>query len=112
MRLGLQPGGGHGVLLSSRGGLEATAALALFGGQMTGERAAELGFAWRAVADDEVEPCANEMAAAPARDPELARGTARAIRMQAGHAESWDAGLELERAGQMWSMYRRHIANP
>lgn len=112
MRLGLQPGGGHGLLLSGLAGLaglEATGALALFGGRMSGERAAEIGFAWRAVVDDEVEPCAHEMAAIPAGDPELARSTERVVRMQTG-AGSWDAALELERAGQMWSMHRRHLA--
>jgi enoyl-CoA hydratase len=112
MRLGLQPGGGHGVLLSGTGGGEATAALALFGDRMSGRRAVELGFAWRAVPDEEVEPSAHEMAAIPAADPELARGTARTVRMQTDRARSWDAALELERAGQMWSMHRRHLADP
>lgn len=109
MRLGLQPGGGHGVLLSTTGGPEATAALALFGGQMSGARAAELGFAWEALADEEVESRAREIAAIPAQDPELARRTARTLALQTGRAQAWDAALELERTGQMWSMYRRHL---
>jgi enoyl-CoA hydratase len=112
MRLGLQPGGGHGLLLSASGGLEATAALALFDGRMTGERAAQLGFAWEAVADEEVESSAREMAALPARDPELARGTARTIRMQIpARTQAWDGALELERVGQAWSMYRRYLTD-
>jgi enoyl-CoA hydratase len=112
MRLGLQPGGGHGLLLSGVGGIEVTSALTLFGGQMTGERAAELGIAWRAVDHDAVESCAYEMASVPAQDPQLARSTARVVRLQTGaRSKSWDAALELERAGQLWSMRRRHLAD-
>jgi enoyl-CoA hydratase len=110
MGLGLQPGGGHGHLLSSLGAVEATAALALFGEQVSGERAAELGIAWRAVPDEEVQSCARELASVPARDPELARRTARSLRLQTGtRSSAWDAALELERAGQMWSMRRKHL---
>ena len=110
MRLGLQPGGGHGVLLARNGGNEATAALTMFGERMDGERAAELGFAWEALADEEVEDRALELAAVPAGDPELARRTARTVRLETGgRGSDWDAALELERTGQMWSMHRKHL---
>ena len=52
LQIGLHPGGGHGVLLGRTGQREAAAAMALFGQGIDGARAAELGLAWAAVADD------------------------------------------------------------
>ena len=109
--IGLHPGGGHGVLLGRTGQREATAAMALFGEHIDGARAAELGLAWAAVNDAEVESTAAALAAAPAADPELARRTARSLRSELGPpALPWSAALELERASQMWSMRRKHLA--
>ena len=109
--IGLHPGGGHGVLLGRTGQREAAAALALFGEGIDGERAAELGLAWSAVEDSEVEPAAAALAARPAGDPELARRTARSLRTELGPPGlPWPAALELERASQMWSMRRKHLA--
>jgi len=105
MRIGLLPGGGHGHLISAAGP-EAAAALSLFGEAIDGCRAVELGLAWEAVDDDQVDSRAYELAAVPAQDPELARRTARNIRLQIARPASWDVALELERAGQMWSMQR------
>ena len=85
--------------------------MALFGERIDGARAAELGLAWAAVEDAEVESLAAAMAARPAADPELARRTARSLRAELGPpALPWSAALELERASQMWSMRRKHLA--
>jgi enoyl-CoA hydratase len=109
--IGLHPGGGHGVLLGRTGAREAAAALTLFGERVDGARAAELGLAWEAVDDDEVEDRAQELAAVPGADPELARRTARSLRAELGPpAIPWPVALELERAAQMWSMRRKDIA--
>ena len=109
--IGLHPGGGHGVLLARTGQREAAAAMAIFGEGIDGARAAELGLAWRAVADDEVEGEAATLAARAAADPELARRTARSLRNEWGPPPlPWAAALELERASQMWSMRRRDLA--
>ncbi len=109
--IGLHPGGGHGVLLGRTGAREATAALTLFGQRIDGERAAQLGMAWEAVGDEEVDARAQELAAVPGADPELARRTARSLRAELGPpALPWAAALELERASQMWSMRRKDIA--
>lgn len=106
--IGLHPGGGHGALLARTGAREAASALALFGEAITGEQAVALGLAWAAVPDEEVEPRALELAAVPAADPDLARRTARILRLEAGPPGlSWDAALELERASQMWTLRRR-----
>jgi enoyl-CoA hydratase len=109
--IGLHPGGGHGALLGRTGAREAAAALALFGERIDGARAAELGLAWEAVDDSEVDARAGELAAIPAADPELARRTARSLRAELGPpALPWSAALELERASQMWSMRRKDLA--
>ncbi len=106
--IGLHPGGGHTALLARTGAREAAAALALFGERIDGPRAVELGLAWRAVPADEVLGLALELARVPAADPELARRTARSLRLTAGPpALPWPAALEAERAAQMWSMRRR-----
>ncbi len=106
--IGLHPGGGHGHLLARSAGRETANALQLFGAAVSGARAAELGLAWAAVPAAEVDAVALELASVPAADPELARRTARSMRMIAGPpAIPWAAALELERAPQMWSMRRR-----
>ena len=53
--IGLHPGGGHSALLGRTGAREAAAAMALFGERIDGERAAEIGLAWQAVDDADVE---------------------------------------------------------
>lgn len=109
--IGLHPGGGHGTLLGRTGQREAAAAMALFGEGIDGARAAEVGLAWQAVGDEEVEDVAAELAARAAKDPELARRTARSMRAEWGPpALPWPAALELERASQMWSMRRKDLA--
>jgi len=108
--IGLHPGGGHGHLLARAAGREAAAALALFGARIDGTRAAQLGLAWAAVGDADVEGTALELAEVPGADPELARATARSVRAEAGPPGlPWSAAVELERAAQMWSLRRRDL---
>jgi enoyl-CoA hydratase len=84
--------------------------MALFGERIDGERAAELGLAWVAVDDADVEAAALELAGRAGADPELARRTARSLRTVLGPpAIPWPAALELERASQMWSMRRKAL---
>jgi enoyl-CoA hydratase len=108
--IGLHPGGGHGVLLGRTGAREAASAMALFGERIDGTRAAELGLAWAAVPDEEVEDTAMTLARRPAADPELARRVARSLRAELGPPGlSWPVALDLERASQMWSMRRKDL---
>jgi enoyl-CoA hydratase len=108
--IGLHPGGGHGALLGRTAAREAAAALALFGERIDGARAAELGLAWAAVDDDDVEATALELAARAGDDPQLARRTAASLRTVLGPpALPWAAALEVERASQMWSMRRKEL---
>ena len=111
LRIGLHPGGGYFTLSTRTAGREATAAMGLFSEAIDGVRAAELGMAWRAVPDDEVEPLALELAGRAAVDPELAREAARSFRTEAGPPGiGWEAALHFERATQMWSQRRRDEA--
>ena len=108
LRIGLHPGGGYFTISGRTAGREATAAMGLFGAEIDGTRAKEIGLAWECVADDEVEKRALELAGNAARDPELAREALRSFRTELGPpAIGWDAALHFERATQMWSQRRR-----
>ena len=63
IRIGIHPGGGHFNLVGRLAGREAAAALGVFGEEITGIRAAELGMAWRALPSEDVEPYARSLAA-------------------------------------------------
>ncbi len=107
-RIGVHPGGGHFGLLARVAGREATAAATLFGEQLSGERAVQLGIAWTAVDDEDVEPTAMALARTVAQDPPLARRMAASFRMQANPpGVAWDLAVELERSAQLWSFRRR-----
>jgi len=106
--LGIHPGGGHFTLAARVGGRESAAALGLFGQEVSGARAVELGLAWEAVPTEDVEARATEIADAVAHDPELSRRAARSMRLELGPpGVSWPVALEAERAAQMWSLRRR-----
>lgn len=80
----------------------------MFSEEIDGARAAELGAAWTAVPDGEVEDTAHRLAARPAEDPALAREAVRSFRTELGPPGiGWDAAVEFERATQMWSQRRR-----
>jgi enoyl-CoA hydratase/carnithine racemase len=107
LKRGMHPGGGHFVILSRLIGREAAAAMALFGEEIDGSRAASLGLAWEAVDDGAVESRALELARRVAADPELARVAVGNFRREVGDgAVSWEVATQFERPAQMWSMRR------
>lgn len=109
--IGLHPGGGHACLIGRTGGREVMNAMVLFGESLSGTDLAEHALAWQAVPDGQVFDRAIELAGRVAGDPDLSRRVARTSRLQSGPpAIGWDAGVELERASQMWSMQRKHDA--
>lgn len=109
LRIGVHPGGGHFTLLNRLAGREVAAAVGLFGTEVSGARAVEVGLAWEAVDDDQVEARARELAAPAARDPELSRRTVASFRRELETpGMSWLAGVDLERGAQMWSLRRRN----
>ena len=108
-QIGIHPGGGHFTLLNRVAGREAAAALGLFGEEVGGDRAVELGLAWAAHDDEEVEGEAHALAARVATDPELARRVVRSFRREtAPGGVAWDVAVELERSPQMWSLRRTY----
>ncbi|GAA4712655.1 enoyl-CoA hydratase [Pseudonocardia yuanmonensis] len=109
LRIGLHPGGGFFTLAGRTAGREATAAMGLFSQEIDGRRAVEIGLAWAAVPDAEVEETAHRLAAGPAKDPALAREAVRSFRTELGPPGiGWEAAVEFERATQMWSQRRRN----
>jgi enoyl-CoA hydratase len=106
LRRGMHPGGGHFVILSRLIGREAAAAMALFGEEINGDRARELGLAWESVDDAAVEDRALELARRVAADPELARVAVGNFRKETVTAVGWDVATQFERPAQMWSMRR------
>ena len=105
--LGLHPGGGFFALASRLMGREVAVALGVVGEELTGRRAAELGFAWSALPSEEVERECRQLAGRCAADPDLARATIGSFRNVAGPpGVSWDAAVDLEHAPQMWTFRR------
>ncbi len=121
LRIGLHPGGGHFGLLAGRAGAEAAAAAGIFGEEISGRRAVELGLAWEALLravqlglawealpSERVEERAAELARRAARDPQLARKATASLRTELGPPRlPWAAALEVERGAQLWSLRRR-----
>jgi enoyl-CoA hydratase len=107
LRIGVHPGGGHFTLVGRTAGREAVAAMTLFGEVIDGRKAVEIGAAWEALPDDEVEPRAQELARRVAGDPELARLAVRSMRQELGPpAVPWPVALDAETAVQQWSLRR------
>ncbi|MBM7508069.1 enoyl-CoA hydratase [Nocardioides salarius] len=105
---GIHPGGGFFTLARRLAGREIAGALGLFGMEISGARAHEVGFAAVCVEDDQVEPTASRMAATTAKDPLLARRVKHSFQIEtSGQYLTWDAALEVERGVQMWSQERR-----
>lgn len=111
-KIGVHPGGGHLMLLADATSIEATCAMAIFGQEIDGVRAEQLGLAWRAVPDEEVEAHAIAMAKRAAADPELTRTITKTMRMTASaKSAAWPAALQAERASQLWSQRRVGLRN-
>ena len=112
LRIGLHPGGGYFTISSRTAGREATAAMGLFSEEVDGNRAVEIGLAWKAVPG---RPGRGPGAGAgrPRREGPRARPRGGALvprRGQTARGSPWDAALHFERATQMWSMRRRETA--
>ena len=81
--------------------------MALFGEEIDGDKAVDLGLAWDSVDDAAVEKRALELATRVAADPELARMAVGNFRKEVVNgALPWDVAMQSERPAQMWSMRR------
>jgi enoyl-CoA hydratase len=107
LRIGLHPGGGHFMLLDKIAGPQTSVAMTLFGEEVVGQRLVDLGLAWEALPDEQVEERALELARR-CTDPELVRAAMQTFRAQsASRSLPWHSALRAEQAAQMWSMGRK-----
>jgi enoyl-CoA hydratase len=102
-KIGLHPGGGHTWLLERAVGPQAASAIDLFGERVQGERAVEIGLAWRCVDDDALLDATVEFAAGAAGvERELARAIKATLR-EVPWMESYDQAVATELTRQRWS---------
>jgi len=106
-RIGVHPGGGHMMLLAEASTPDTACAMALFGEEIDGRRAQQLGLAWASLPDEQVEEKAMAMARYAAADPDLSRAILRTMRQTSGRKNTdWGIALQAERASQVWAMRR------
>jgi enoyl-CoA hydratase len=109
-RIGLHPGGGHTRLLTDAVGAQAAAAMVLAGESPDGERAAEIGLAWRCVGADGLLDEATRLAARAADLPrELAQQVKASLR-ETPRLPSLDDAVALELGRQRWSLEQGFFA--
>lgn len=105
---GIHPGGGFFSLVRRAAGREVAGMLGLFGQELSGTRAAELGLAGICVDDAAVDETVLGIAQQTASDPLLARRVKRSFQIETAGAQlEWPAALEVERGVQLWSQHRR-----
>jgi enoyl-CoA hydratase len=101
--LGIHPGGGHAWLLERAVGPAAAAAIVLFGERIDGERAVEIGLAWRCVPEDALLDEAVELAARAAVPPRELTARVKDTLRQAPWQPDFDAAVRTELERQVWS---------
>jgi len=104
LQIGLGPGGGHTWRLKNITNLQTAKAMVLFGEVLDGARAAEVGLAWKCVADDQLLAAAEELAVQAAKAPrELLMRSKETIHRTLGISDS-AAAIDNELDTQVWSM--------
>ena len=107
LKIGLHPGGGHFMLLDKIAGPQTSVAMTLLGEEVVGQQLVDLGLAWEALPDDQVDERGMELARR-CTDPELVRYAMQTFRAQnASRQLPWQSALRAEQAVQMWSMGRK-----
>ena len=106
LRIGLHPGGGHFLLLDKIAGPQTSVAMTLLGEEVVGQKLVDLGLAWEALPDDQVDERGLELARR-CSDPELVRMAMATFRAQSASRQlPWQSALRAEQAAQMWSLGR------
>jgi enoyl-CoA hydratase len=109
VQIGLHPGGGHVWMLDRLAGPQTAAAMALFGETVDGERAVELGLAWRCVSDAELLDVAVAMAARAASIPrDLAMKVEQTLR-DAPWQPDFESAVTTELDRQAWSFAQGYL---
>jgi enoyl-CoA hydratase len=107
--IGLHPGGGHVWMLDRLGGPQTAAAMVAFGERVSGERAVELGLAWRCVEPDALLDTAVEMAARAATVPRELMAKVKATLQEAPWQPAFDAAVTVELDRQAWSFAQGYL---
>lgn len=108
-QIGLHPGGGHVWMLDRLAGPQTTAAMALFGERVDGERAVALGLAWTCVADTELLDTAVAMAARAASVPrDLITRVKQTVR-DAPWQPDFETAVRTELERQAWSFAQGYL---
>ena len=102
-QIGLHPGGGHVHMLDRLAGPQTTAAMALFGERVDGERAVALGLAWRCVAPEALVDEAVAMAARAAAVPRALMAAVKATVTEAPWHADFESAVQVELRRQAWS---------
>lgn len=108
-QIGLHPGGGHVWMLDRLGGPQTTAAMALFGERVDGERAVDLGLAWRCVEPDALLDTAVAMAARAAGVPRDLMAKVKATVREAPWQPDFETAVRAELERQAWSFGRGYL---
>lgn len=104
--VGIHPGGGQLWRLCRAVGVQAAAAMTLFGEVLKGEEAARLGLVWRCLPVPELRDEAMRLARrAAGHDPELVARVKSTMRAAAA-VNGPDRAIAFEREAQEWSMQR------
>lgn len=107
--IGLHPGGGHVWMLERLGGPQTAAAMVAFGERVQGERAVELGLAWRCVEPEALLDTAVEMAARAASVPRALMARVKATLQEAPWQADFDAAISVELDRQAWSFAQGYL---
>ena len=104
LQLGLHPGGGHTWMSRRIAGPQVAAATVLFGEVLDGKEAERVGLSFRCLADDQLLPAAQEMAArSAAGPPELVKRMKQTLK-DVADIDEHVAALERELDDQVWSV--------
>ncbi len=104
LQLGLHPGGGHTWMFRRIAGPQAVAATVLFGEVLDGSEAERVGLVWRCVADDELLPTAQAMAARAAAAPHELVAKVRETIADMADISTHDDAVDREIVPQVWSL--------
>lgn len=104
LQIAIHPGGGHTWRLRNICDRQTAMAMVLFGERLDGERAAEIGLAWKCVDDDTLMEEAHRMARRPARTPRKLTVDMKQTIIDMGSVTDSAAAVAREVEPQAWSM--------
>jgi len=107
--IGLHPGGGHVWMLERLCGPQTTAAMVAFGARIDGQRAVELGLAWRCVDNDALLDTAIELASQTDRVPRDLMVKVTATLKDAPWHASFESAVDAELERQAWSFEQGYL---